>query len=115
MPNESPVVFHQRLKLWLSFYHKRVSKVIWEVIWTSLWKYRKVQNLLCSIRTKVTKIDKDGKESVVTISYKIKCVDSVRFITTSLSNLIHNLTEGIRNIQCKDCDCFLEYKSVLHI
>ena len=58
------------------------------------------------------KIDKDGNESVETISYKIKFINNVRFIATSLSNLVDNLAEGIHKIKCKDCDCFLEYGSV---
>ena len=29
-----------------------------------------------------------------------------------LSNLVHNLTEGIHKIKCKYCDCFLEYKRI---
>ena len=29
-----------------------------------------------------------------------------------LSNLADNLAERINKIQCKDCDCFLEYESV---
>ena len=33
-------------------------------------------------------------------------------MATSLSNLVDNLTEGIHKIKCKDCDCFLEHKSV---
>ena len=60
-------------------------------------------------KSTVTKINKDGNESVVTISYEIISVDSARFMTTSLSNLVDNLTEGIHKIKCKDCDCFLEY------
>ena len=28
------------------------------------------------------------------------------------SNLVDNLTEGIHNIKCKDCDCFFEYESI---
>ena len=55
---------------------------------------------------------KDGNERVVTISYKIKFIDSARFMTTSLSSLVDNLSEGIHKIKCKDCDCFLEYESV---
>ena len=47
-----------------------------------------------------------------TISYKIKFIDSVRFMGTSLSNLVDNLTEGIHKIKCKDCGCFLEYENV---
>ena len=29
-----------------------------------------------------------------------------------LSNLVHDITEGIHKIKCKDSDCFLEYESV---
>ena len=29
-----------------------------------------------------------------------------------LSDLIDNLVEGIRKIECKDCDCLFEYESV---
>ena len=47
------------------------------------------------IEKEVTKIDKDGNESVVTISYKIKLIDSARFMATSLSNLVDSLKEGI--------------------
>ena len=60
----------------------------------------------------MAKIDKDGNESVVIISYKIKFIDSARFRTSSLSNLVNNLAEGIHKIKCKDCVCFLEYESV---
>ena len=64
----------------------------------------------------VTEIDKDSNGSVVTISYKIKFIDSAKFIATSLSNLFDNLTEEIHKRKCKDCDCFFfiffEYESV---
>ena len=33
-------------------------------------------------------------------------------MASSLSNLADDLTEEIHEIKCKDCDCFLEYKSV---
>ena len=64
------------------------------------------------IETEVSKIDKDGNESVVTISYKIEFIDRARFMATSLSNLVDNLTDGIYKVKCKYCDCFLEYESV---
>ena len=72
-------------------------------------KYEKLQNIFCSNRIrndKVTKIDKDGNESVATISCKIKCIDSARFKSSSLSNLIDNLAERIHEVKYKDCDCF---------
>ena len=52
------------------------------------------------------------KMKVVTKSYKIKFIDSARFMATSLSNLVDNLTEGTNETKCKDCDCFVEYESV---
>ena len=75
-------------------------------------KYIKIQNFFHSNRKRSYKIDKDGNESVVTISYKITFTDSARFMATSLSNLVDNLTEGIHKIKCKYFNCFLEYKSV---
>ena len=49
------------------------------------------------IEKQVTEIDKDGHESVVTISYKIKFIDSARFLATSLSSLVDNITENPQN------------------
>ena len=76
-------------------------------------KQRKKQNFFCSnIKNEITKIDKDGNESVESISYKIKLNDSTSFMATSLSKLVDNLTEGIHKIKCKDCDCFLNMKAL---
>ena len=63
------------------------------------------------IEKEVTKLDKDGNESVVTISYKIKFIDSARFMASSPLNLADNFAKGIHKIKCKDCDSFLEYES----
>ena len=72
----------------------------------------KYKMLSTPIRKEVIKIDKDTNESVATKSYKIKFIDSARFMATSLSNLVDILTEETHKIQCKDCDCFLKYESV---
>ena len=57
----------------------------------------------------MTKIDKDGNQSVDTTSYKIKLIGSARLVTTSLSNLVNNFAGGSHKINCKDFDCFREY------
>ena len=49
-------------------------------------------------------IDRDGNESVVTISYKIKFIDSARFMASSISNLVDNFAES------KHFDRFLHYE-----
>ena len=64
------------------------------------------------IEKEIRKVDKDGNEDIITISYKIKFTDSARFMPSSLSNLVSNLAEGIHKIKYKDCDCFLEYESL---
>ena len=45
------------------------------------------------IEKEVTKIDKEGNESVATISYKINYIDSARFTVSSLSSLVYNFTK----------------------
>ena len=61
------------------------------------------------------------------ISYILQLIDSTRFMASTLSNLVNNLSERIHRIKCKfghndkkweaggikykHCDCFLEYTS----
>ena len=73
-------------------------------------KCRKVQTFSVPIEKEVTKIDKDGNESVVTRFYKIKFIDGARFMASSLSNLVDNIAEGIHKIKCKVFVYFLEYE-----
>ena len=43
------------------------------------------------------------------ISYKIKFIDSFRFMSSSLSNLFDNLSEGLHSNKCTDCKSCLDY------
>ena len=77
------------------------------------------------IERKVTRIDRNGEEIIKNISYILQFIDSIRFMASSLSNLVNNLSEGIHKIKCKHgyedkkcetsglkykyCNCFLEY------
>ena len=61
-------------------------------------KQRKVWNFFVPITKKITKIDKEGNETVETRSYKIKLIDIARFMAISLSNFVDNLTKGIHKL-----------------
>ena len=45
----------------------------------------------------------------IEITYKIKFIDSYRFMSSSLSKLIDNLSEGLLNNKCLDCESCLNY------
>ena len=45
----------------------------------------------------------------IEINYKIKFIDSCRFISSSLSKLVDDLSEGIHNNKCSDCESNLDY------
>ena len=61
------------------------------------------------IKKEITKKDKNGNDKITKISYKIKFIDSCRFMSTSLSNLVSNLSEGLHNDRCIDCKSCLDY------
>ena len=61
------------------------------------------------IKNKITKKDKNGNDKITKISYKIKFIDSYRFMSTLLSNLVSNLSEGLHNDRCIDCKSCLDY------
>ena len=35
------------------------------------------------------------------ISFKLKFIDSIRFVASSLSNLVENIVEETHNVKCK--------------
>ena len=45
----------------------------------------------------------------IEITYKIKFIDSYRFMSSSLSKLVDNLSEGPHNNKCLDCKSCLNY------
>ena len=61
------------------------------------------------IKKEITKKDKNANDKITKISYKIKFIDSYRFMSTSLSNLVSNLSEGLHNDRCIDRKSYLDY------
>ena len=61
------------------------------------------------IKKETTKKDKNGNDKITKMSYKIKFINSCRFMSTSLSNLVSNLSGGLHNDRCIDCKSCLDY------
>ena len=75
-------------------------------------KYRKIYYFFGTNQERNYKKDKNGNDKIIKISYKIKFIDSYRFMSTSLSNLVDNLSEGLHNDECKDCKSYLDYVTI---
>ena len=64
------------------------------------------------IKKEITKQDKSRNDRIIKISYKVKFIDSYRFMSTSLSKLMDNLSEGFHNDKRKDCESYLDYVTI---
>ena len=110
--NKIPVVFHNGSKYDYYFIKNELAnkfKGKFECLGENIGNYK---TFSFPIEKEIKNIDEDGNEDITTVSYKIKFIDSARFMASSLSNLVVNLGEGIQKIDQKNWNCCLEYKSV---
>ena len=99
MPNEIPAVFDDGLNYDYHFIIKELSNEFeFECLEENTKNY---QTFFVPLEIEVTKINKDGNESVVTISYTIKFINNAKVMASPLSHLVDNLAEGIHQITCK--------------
>ena len=102
VPKEIPVVFHNCSTYDYHFIIKELVKEFegnFECLGENTEKY-----ITFSVPLK-KKIENNNIE----ITYKIKFIDSYRFMSSSLSKLVDNLSEGIHNNKCADCESYLDY------
>ena len=102
VPKEIPVVFHNGSTYDYHFIIKELAKEFegnFECLGESTEKY-----ITFSVLIKKKIENKD-----LQITYKIKFIDSYRFMSSSLSKLVDNLSEGIHNNKCVDCKSNLDY------
>ena len=110
------VINFEKKKMLLLTSHQQNVKSLGKNFQKNLLKIKIIENtekyktFSVPIVKKIRKVDKGGNEDITTVSYKIKLIDSARFIASSLSNLVDNLAEGIHKIKCYNC--FLEDESV---
>ena len=105
---EIPAVFHNSSTYDYHFIIKELAKEFegnFECLGENTEKY-----IIFSVPIK-KKIDNKDLE----ITYKIKFIDSYRFMSSSLSKLVDNLSEGIHNNKCSDCESNLDYIKIKKI
>ena len=109
IPKEIPVVFHNGSTYDYHFIIKELAEEFAGEFECSGENTEKYVTFSVSIKKEIAKIDRDGNDKVMKISYKIKFIDSFRFMSSSLSNLADNLSEGCHSNKCTDCKSCLDY------
>ena len=103
---EIPIVFHNGSTYDYHFIIKELVKEFegnFECLGENTEKYIKFS---VPIKKKIENKD-------IEITYKIKFIDSFRFMATSLSKLVDNLTEDIHGDKCVYCKSDLSYMKVI--
>ena len=102
IPKEIPIVFHNGSTYDYHFIIKELVKEFdgnFECLGENTEKY-----ITFSVPTK-----KEIRNKDIEITYKIRLIDSYRFMAMPLSKLIYNLSEGLHNNKCLDCESCLDY------
>ena len=102
IPKEIPVMFHNGSTYDYHFIIKELIKEFegnFEYLGENTGKYT---TFSVPIKKKIENKDLE-------ITYKIKFIDSYRFMSSSLSKLVVNLSEGIHDNKCLDCNSCLDY------
>ena len=106
IPKEIPIVFHNGSTYDYHFIIKELVKEFegnFECLGENTEKY-----ITFSVPIKKKIENKD-----IEITYKIKFIDSFRFMATSLSKLVDNLTEDVHGDKCVDCKSDLSHMKVM--
>ena len=109
IPKEIPAVFHNGSTCDYHFIIKELVEVFegeFKCLGENTEKYI---TFSVPIKKEITKIDKDGNGKIMEISYKINFIDSFRFMSISLSNLVTNLSEELHSDKRTDCKSCLDY------
>ena len=90
LPKEIPIVFHNGSTYDYHFIIEELAEEFegeFECLGENTEKYI---TFSVPIKKEITKKDKNVNDKITKISYKIKFIDSYRFTSTSLSNLVNN-------------------------
>ena len=91
VPQKIPIVFHNGFNYDYHFIIKELAKEFKKQFTCLGENTKKYISFTVPIEKEITK----------NISYVLQFIDSARFMVSSLSNLVNNLSEGIQRIKCK--------------
>ena len=102
IPKEIPIVFHNGSTY---DYHFIIKELVKEFIGNFECLGENTEKYMTFSAPLKKKIENKNIE----ITYKIKFIDSYKFMSTSLSKLADNLSEGLHNNKCLNCKSCLDY------
>ena len=101
IPKKVPIVFHNGFYYDHNFIIKELAEEFKKQSHCLGENTEKYITFTVPMEKEVKRIDKNGEKVTKAISYRLKFIDSARFMANSLSNLVNNLPEGIHRIECK--------------
>ena len=102
VPKEIPIVFHN---VSIYDYHFIIKELVKEFEDNFECLGENTEKYITFSMPRKKKVENKDLE----ITYKIKFIDSYRFMASSLSKLVDNLSEGVHNNKCSDCGSNLDY------
>ena len=101
VPKQVPTAFHSGSNYDCHFIIKELAEEFKKQFACLRENTDKYKTFTVPIEKEVTRIDKNGEEFTNNISYILQFIDSAKFMASSLSTLVNNLSEGIHKIKCK--------------
>ena len=101
IPKKIPTVFHNGSNYDYHFIIKGLAEEFKKQFTCLGENTEKYITFTAPIEKEFIRIDKNGGEITKNISYILQFIDSARFMASSLSNLVNNLSEGVRRIKYK--------------
>ena len=110
MPNEIPVVFYNSSNYDYHFIIKELGNKFEGQFECLVENTKKYKTFSIPVEKEVININKNGNENVVAISYKIRFIDSARFIVTYYQILLITSQKEFIKLNAKIVIAFLNLK-----
>ena len=97
-PIKIPIVFHNGCSYNYHFIIKELSEEFKKQFTCLGENTEKYITFTVPIKNKLQELKKNGEEVTKTIWYVLQIIDSARFMASSLSNLVNNLSDGFHKM-----------------